>query len=246
MILLGALLGAVLGSFINVVVHRVPREESLVSPPSRCPQCHTRLGVVELVPVVSFFALGGRCRHCRAPIAVRYVVIELLSSAAVAVSLATFGLTVSGGAAAVLLLTLIALSAVDIEHFLLPDSIVLAGMLVGLPLVLLRDWPAWSASLLGAALGAVTFTAILLLSRGGMGGGDVKLAAMIGFYLGWQLALVSYLLAFLLGGLLGIALLLLGLRGRKDAVPFGPFLALGAALALFFGESVLAWYVGFL
>ncbi len=246
MILLGALLGAVLGSFINVVIYRIPRGKSLVSPPSSCPQCHTRLGVAELVPVVSFLALRGRCRHCRAPIAARYVVVELLSSAAVAVSLAKFGLTVSGGAAAVLLLTLIALSAVDIEHFLLPDRMVLAGVLVGLPLVLLRDWPAWSASLLGAAAGAVIFTLILLLSRGGMGGGDVKLAAMIGLYLGWQLALVSYLLAFLLGGLFGVALLLLGLRGRRDAVPFGPFLALGAVLALFFGESILAWYVGFL
>lgn len=236
--------GMIIGSFLNVVIHRLPRGESVVHPPSHCPQCGQRLGPLDLIPVLSYLVLRGRCRYCRLPVSPVYPAVELAAGILAAGAVFVHGPTAGGVAGALLLLILLALSVIDVRHFILPDRIVGPGILLGLPLVVVRDWPHWWHPLVGMATGGLIFILIVLVSRGGMGGGDIKLAAMIGLYLGWQLALLGFMLAFVLGGIAGVALLVRGRKGLKDHLPFGPFLAAGAAVALLWGRWILAWYVG--
>ena len=146
--------------------------------------------------------------------------------------------------ASVLLAALIAITAIDLQHLLIPDVITLPGILVGLVANVATGRMSWIDSVLGIALASGLFLAIILVSRGGMGGGDLKLGAMLGAFLGWKALLFALFVAVILGGVLGIALVASGLRGRKDAVPFGPFLAVGGAMALFWGERVFGWWVG--
>ncbi len=243
-ILLALVLGLMLGSFYNVVIIRVPRGESIVHHPSRCPGCQTRLTIPDLFPVLSYLLLRGRCRHCGQHIPVRYPLVELGGGFIAVVSYLFFGVGPEGLLALVFLSLLLILSAIDLEHFLLPDSIVGFGVAVGLPLAMVVWWPQWFDPLGGFLVGGGLFLLIAVVSRGGMGGGDIKMAAMIGLYLGWKMALLSFLAAFIVGGALGSIFLLLGIKGRKDHLPFGPMLAVGAALALFWGPTILEWYLG--
>lgn len=239
-LMLAVILGAITGSFLNVVVHRVPRDESVIHPPSHCPNCQSRLGPADLVPALRFLLLGGRCRHCGG-LSPRHVIIGLAAIISAVTAVMVFGATIESAAAAVLLLLLVALMAIDLDHFLLPDRVVGAGVVIGLPIILARDRPVWQHGLMGFLAGGLP---IAVTSRGGMGGGDIKMAAMIGLYLGWRLALLALGVAFMAGGVVGACLLVAGARGRKNHLPFGPFLALGAAVSLFAGEAILAWYLG--
>lgn len=237
-------LAAVLGSFLNVCISRLPRGESVALPASHCPGCKTPIRCHDNIPLVSFVLLGGRCRACHAPISWRYPLVEALAVAVGILVLWRLGPTWAGLRVFVLGLALIAVTFIDLETLLIPDRITLPGIMVGLATYLYPSPREVVGPLVGCLLAGALFYVIAVASRGGMGGGDIKLAAMIGAFLGWQLVLLAIFLGVLAGGVTGLLLLLSGRKGRKDPVPFGPFLALGGLVAALWGRPLLAWYLG--
>jgi len=246
-----AVLGLLVGSFLNVVVWRVPRGESVVSPPSACPGCGHAIRPRDNVPVVSWLVLRGRCRDCGATISARYPLVELATGALFALTAWRVGPTWALPAYLYLAAIAVALTLIDIDVRRLPNSIVLpsyvvAALLLLLPAAATGDWQAYLRALLGAAVLFAGYFALAFAYPAGMGFGDVKLAGVLGLYLGWlgwgELAVGAFL-GFLLGGVWGVALLLARRAGRKSAIPFGPFMLGGALLAVFVGEAVSQAYV---
>jgi leader peptidase (prepilin peptidase) / N-methyltransferase len=241
--MLALALGATIGSFLNVVIARLPRGESLVRPRSRCPACGAPVAWFDNIPLVSFVWLRARCRRCRAPISWRYPIVEALTAGLFGLAAWRVGSGLELLTAWFLLASLVAITAIDLEHQIIPDAITVPGIGLGFLASFLNPAPTWGASLLGIALGGGLFLVVILGSRGGMGGGDMKLGAMLGAFLGYKLALLAIFSGVMLGGLAAGVLMAAGVRRRKDPIPFGPFLAVGSALALFAGEEILAWYV---
>lgn len=245
-------LGLAVGSFLNVVIHRVPRKESVVAPRSRCPGCNTELANRDNIPVVSWLLLRGRCRTCAMPISWRYPLVELACAALFAAMALRFPDDWALPAFLVLAAACLAGSVIDLEHMLLPDRLVFPSLALAAPLLAVAaaidgEWD----RLLRAAAGAVlAFTALLLLAllkAGAMGGGDVKLALLLGLCLGWlglDHVALGLFLGFLLGSLVGVALLVTKARGLRDHFAFGPFLAAGTLLAVWWGVPLLDWYTG--
>jgi leader peptidase (prepilin peptidase)/N-methyltransferase len=245
--LYATLLGLVVGSYLNVVIHRLPRGISTVLPRSRCPSCGAAVAARDNVPVLSYLVLRGRCRHCRAPISPRYPLVEAATGSLFLASYLQFGLTLAAAAGALYGSLLIALAMIDAEHLLLPDRITLPGIALGLGLSHWLPWSGLPAALLGAALGGAVLLGLWggwLLLRGeeGMGLGDVKMLAMIGAFLGWRGMLVALFVAALAGSAVGLALLASGRGGLKTRLPFGTFLALGGLAGLFAGPALSRWY----
>jgi leader peptidase (prepilin peptidase)/N-methyltransferase len=243
MVALPLLFGLVIGSFLNVVVARLPEGRSLWRPRSACPGCGTLIAWYDNVPLVSFILLRGRCRACGMAIARRYPIVEAATGLLFALAYLVLGPTLDFVVAAVLLSGLVAITAIDLSHQIIPDAITLPGILVGVIANLATHRVTWIESLLGVVVGGGIFFVIILASRGGMGGGDMKLGAMLGAFLGWKLGLLALLLGVLSGGVVALGLLILGRKGRKEAIPFGPFLALGGAITLLWGEKLLGWYL---
>jgi leader peptidase (prepilin peptidase)/N-methyltransferase len=248
-VLAGAV-GLAFGSFLGVVVHRVPRRESVVAPRSRCPACGRRLPASENVPVLSYVLLRGRCRGCGARISLRYPAGEFLTGLLWALAVVRTGVGWHLVVFLPFLWVLVALSLIDLEHRILPNRIVYPALAAGPGLVAVAaagggGAGAFVRSLLAAAAAGGAFLVIALVSPAGMGMGDVKLAALIGMALGlvsWGHVILAFFLAFLAGAAVGVGLIAAGRAGRKTAIPFGPFLALGAALSLLFGGPILgAW-----
>jgi leader peptidase (prepilin peptidase)/N-methyltransferase len=236
--------GLVIGSFLNVVIARVPEGRSVWRPRSACPGCGTLIRWHDNIPVLSFVALRGRCRACGMVIPWRYPLVEVVTAAAFGLAYVHFGSTLDFAVAAALLAALIAITAIDLRHQIIPDVITLPGIATGLAASLVTSRVGWLDSLIGIAVGGGIFVVIILASGGGMGGGDMKLGAMLGAFLGWKLGLLALLLGVLAGGAVAVCLLLLGRKGRKEAIPFGPYLALGGAVSLLWGDHLLAWYLG--
>jgi leader peptidase (prepilin peptidase) / N-methyltransferase len=251
-IAVAAAYGLVFGSFLNVVVYRLPREMSLLRPRSHCPACGATVRWFDNVPVLSYLALGGRCRGCRGPISPRYPLVELLTGALLAACVVRFGVTVAAGAAMVLVLLLVPLAFIDLEHHLLPDVLTLPGIAAGLALSAVGGLATLRDAAIGAAVGAALPYLVIVAYRAirgveGMGLGDVKLLAMIGAFLGWRGALLTIGLGSCVGAVFGIALIATGKGGRDTELPFGVFLSLGAVAALFFGPELaraLGWVRG--
>lgn len=243
-IVVAVLLGLVVGSFLNVVITRLPEGRSLVTPRSACPACGAAIAWYDNVPLVSFAVLRGRCRSCARPISWRYPLTEAATAALFGLAAARFGPAPSLGVALLLIALLVAVTGIDLEHQIIPDVITLPGTAAGLLASLVTGDVPWVDSLIGVAAGGGLFLLIILASRGGMGGGDVKLAAMLGAFLGWKAMLLSVLLAVLAGGAVAVTLLASGRTGRKDPIPFGPFLAGGGVVGLLWGEDLLEWYLG--
>jgi len=244
-LLLGVgLFGLVLGSFLNVVIARVPAGTSIVHPGSACPGCSAPLVWYDNIPLLSFVALRGRCRACGMRISWRYPLVEAITAAVLVAAYAAFGLSAEFLIACVLLPALVAMTAIDLQHQMIPDAITLPGIPVGLLINVATARTSWVDSVIGILVGGGLFLVIILASRGGMGGGDLKLGAMLGAFLGWRALLVALFIAIVLGGVIGAVLLATGRRGRKDPIPFGPFLAVGGAMALFWGEQVFGWWMG--
>lgn len=237
------ILGLVIGSFLNVCIWRLPRGESIIYPPSHCPSCGHALHWRDLVPVFSYLALRGRCRYCEARISPRYPLVEALTGGLFLFLGWHYGLSPRLPAALVLVCVLEVAAFVDLEHQRIPNSLVLFGAVAGVVLNLLGGGPGWLEMALGALAGGGVLWLVAVASREGMGGGDVKLAAMAGLYLGWRSALVGLFLGVLGGGVVAAALLAARRLGRRDPMPFGPFLAVGFWVALVWGEELLAWYL---
>lgn len=245
LIIFAGLIGVSLGSFLNVVIDRVPARKSLISPPSHCDSCGARLSRVDLIPVFSYIALKGRCRRCRARVPVRVLVVEVLSGAGAAAVVAAYG----AGAEAALMyfagLGLLSLTVIDIEQGIVPHEILLPLTLLGLAAAIVYPPLGWRSALVG---GGVSFGVLLLpavLRPGGIGWGDVKLAPFLGLVSGFPAIVVGLFSAFVLGGLSAVVFLLAGRGSRKAAVPFVPFLAAGTMVGLICGRALVRWYLGF-
>jgi prepilin signal peptidase PulO-like enzyme (type II secretory pathway) len=225
--------GLVLGSFYNVVIYRVPRKLSLIKPGSSCPHCGHRLGASELVPVLSFFWQKRRCKECGGAIAWRYPLVEFVTGLSFALIAWKSSLLSELVIGLVFFSLLLILALIDLEHKLLPDVLTLPGTALGLLLALLGLTISFWSSVLGAAVGFVLMLLIALISRGGMGMGDVKLMAMIGAFMGWKAVFFVLFGASLLGSIGGILYLYITKQDRRTPIPFGPSMAV-AALVLYF------------
>jgi len=240
--------GLLIGSFLNVVIARLPEGRSLVRPGSACPGCGAAIAWYDNVPVVSFVALRGHCRACAMTIPWRYPVVEAVTGALFGAAALVFGATLHAVVACALLAALVAITMIDLERHIIPDVISLPGTLAGVLANLATGRVSWKESLIGIAVGGGVFLTIALVGswlagQDAMGGGDIKLAAMLGSFLGWKVLLFSLFVSALGGGILAAALMGSGLRGRKDPLPFGPFLAAGGAVGLFWGERMVRWYL---
>jgi leader peptidase (prepilin peptidase) / N-methyltransferase len=237
------IVGLVVGSFLNVVVARLPQRRSLWGPRSACPGCGAGIAWHDNIPLLSFVVLRGRCRACGMTIPWRYPLIEAITAGLFVVAYAAFGVSAGLVPALILLSALVVITFIDLEHQIIPDVITLPGIVTGVAANLATGAVPWGDSVIGALAAGGLFFAIILASGGGMGGGDMKLAAMLGAFLGWQLTLVAIFLAVVGGGAVAIAVLGAGRVGRKDPIPFGPFLAVGGAAALLWGPRLLTWYL---
>jgi leader peptidase (prepilin peptidase)/N-methyltransferase len=244
-----AILGLAVGSFLNVCIHRLPREGSIVRPASSCPHCGYVLRWFDNVPVLSYVLLGGRCRTCKAGISIRYPIVEVATMAIFAAHHLVFGLDILLVPRLLFACALIVLFAIDLEHHLLPNVITLPGIVVGLAFSALLP-----PGLVDALIGVVAGGGVLWLigeayyrysGQEGMGGGDVKMLAMIGAFLGWKLMVLTLVLSSVLGSVVGLLVIVFKRGGMKYALPYGTFLSLGALVASLFGRQILDWYLGF-
>jgi len=245
-----AMFGAVIGSFLNVCIYRLPLGHSVVWPASACPHCRRPLAWYENVPVVSYAMLGGRCRTCRTRIGVQYPIVEALTAAMCAAAWWYYGPGLLLLSRLVFGCALIVLFAVDLEHHLLPNAITLPGIAVGLAFSFFTE-PGPRDALVGAIAGGGMLFAIAeayyrIRHEEGLGMGDVKMLAMIGAFIGWKLTVLTLMMASLAGSIIGLALIVTKRGGMKYALPFGTFLALGAAAAATVGPALLDWYLGLL
>jgi leader peptidase (prepilin peptidase)/N-methyltransferase len=245
------LLGLAVGSFLNVCIDRLPRNESIVNPPSHCPVCQHKLAAKDLIPVFSYLRLRGRCRYCQAAIPRRLFWVELATALIFAFLYWHYGLSAELGIMAFYACLFIIIFVIDLEHGLILNKVVYPGMVVALLLALLpRPWlTQWvvtgvANAALGGAIGFGIFLLIAIVSRGGMGWGDVKLAALIGLATGFPLVFLSIIMGAILGGIVAVALVIAKKRKRRQTIPFGPFLALAAMITLLWGSNILSWYLG--
>lgn len=242
-VVLIGLLGLVVGSFLNVVIHRVPKGESLSRPPSRCPSCGAAVKPYDNIPVVSWLLLRGRCRNCGAPIGARYPIVEALTAGAFAGAALTRGVDDDLALWLPFAAMLIAVAGIDLDHRIIPNKIVLPAAIWGLAATILFRPDNVDDSLIAGGIAFAALLATALAYPAGMGMGDVKLAGVMGIYLGSGVA-PAMLVAFLVGSIVGIAIVAReGRAARKKGVPFGPFLALGGLVGIFAGPELVDLYV---
>jgi leader peptidase (prepilin peptidase)/N-methyltransferase len=261
------LFGGVVGSFINVCIFRIPQGKSLISPLSHCPLCKSPIKAYDNIPIVSYFTLGGKCRACKAPISIRYPLVEAMMASLSLCLMLKFGLSPSFFTSFILIAALITVSFIDLDHRIIPDVISFPGIILGLVVSFIKPADhndflvrfvfktvkgaanmATLDSLLGIFIGGGLLYAVAVLffwvtKKEGMGGGDIKLLAMIGAFLGWSSTVFTILVSSLLGSLVGISLMLAKGTDSKYAIPYGPFLSIGAVIYLFFGREIIRWYL---
>jgi leader peptidase (prepilin peptidase)/N-methyltransferase len=263
------LFGAVVGSFLNVCIFRIPAGASLMWPSSRCPQCKTPIKAFDNIPILSYFLLGGRCRYCGAPISSRYPLVETMMALFSVFVFLKFGLSPSYFIYFILIASLVVVSFIDLDHRIIPDIISLPGIVLGLLASFVKPAGhndflvlyvfktvkgainmATLDSLLGIFIGGGLLYAVAVLfywatKREGMGGGDIKLLAMIGAFLGWSSTVFTILVSSLIGSVVGVVFMVATRADSKYAIPFGPFLSMGAVIYLFFGREIISWYLRF-
>jgi len=233
--------GAAVGSFLNVCIYRMPAGESVVHPPSHCPACGQKLRFSDLIPVLSYFFLKGKCRYCGCRIAWQYPVVEFVTGLLFVLAVVKYGITPGALRIVVLFSVVIPAMAIDLKHKIIPDKLNLAGALLGIPLIF-ESKEVFISGAAGFIAGGGLLLLIAVVSRGGMGGGDIKLAAVMGLLLGWKLLLIALFVAFMLGSAVGLAMLVCKLVRLKEPVPFGPYLALGSVVAALAGDKIISWY----
>ena len=239
-----ALLGTVVASFLNVCCDRLPAGESLVYPPSHCPACQRRLGAKDLIPVFSYLWLRGRCRYCQAPIPRRILGVEVGTGVLFGLAYWHYGLSLELLVTLVYSCIFIVLLVIDLEHQLILNKVVYPAAAVALVIDFLAPKPGIISGAIGGGVGLVLFLIPALVYPGGIGWGDVKMAALLGLVTGFPLTLVALLLAVILGGLVAGLLLALKIKKRKEAIPFAPFLSVATLVTLLWGSNILTWYLG--
>lgn len=241
-IILFFIYGSIFGSFFNVVGLRVPKKESIVSPPSHCTKCNRRLRLIDLIPIISYVTLRGKCRGCGQKISPVYPVIEFVTGILFAFSYVKLGFSLELIIALLFISLLVIITVSDLAYMIIPDKVLLP---FAIALLILR-WPIpttpWWDSLLGAAVGFTVLYLIAVVSKGGMGGGDIKLFFVIGLVLGTMNTLLTLFLASLIGSVVGIIVLKKTGKGRKTPVAFGPSIAAAAVISYFFGADFVEWY----
>ena len=261
--------GAVVGSFLNVCVYRMPREESIISPPSHCPHCDQRIRWSDNIPLASYLVLRGKCRHCGAPIAPRYFVVELLTATLFLLmwlkltqwdSTPVHGIYFLKAPIYWLVIAgLIAATFIDFEHYIIPNEITYGGIFLGLVISALYP-PLMEAdsmkislfrSFLGAAVGGITLLVVAMagekiFKKEAMGMGDVKFLAAIGAFMGWQATLFTIFVSSLIGGVIGLILVLASKKGWGSRIPYGPYIAFAVLIWMFCGREIMHWYLAFL
>lgn len=242
------LLGAVTGSFLNVCIYRLPLDQSVITPRSRCMACGTTVAWFDNLPILSWFLLRGRCRSCGASYSIRYPLVELLTALLSLLLFLRFGLSPSYLIYFALVAALVVITFIDLDHQIIPDEISLPGIAIGFLASFFLPEPGWLSSLLGAVVGwgslALVFYAYLWLTgREGMGGGDAKLLAMLGAFLGLKAVPFIIFSSSLVGTVAGLSIMALQRKGRHLAIPFGPYLAFGALLYIFYGPQLITWYL---
>jgi leader peptidase (prepilin peptidase)/N-methyltransferase len=240
--------GAIMGSFLNVCIFRLPKEESIIAPGSHCPYCKTPIKFYDNIPLVSYLLLKGKCRQCRGSISLQYPLVEGITALSSLLLIMKFGPSLSYFIYFVFVAALIVITVIDLYHQIIPDVISLPGIGAGLLVSLIIPQITFLNSLLGILLGGGSLFLVAtlyqwLFKREGMGGGDVKLLAMIGAFLGWKAIILTILLSSLIGSITGIIIMVSKGKDFKYAIPFGPFLSLGAVIALFYGPSLINWYL---
>ncbi|MGD8981754.1 MAG: prepilin peptidase [Desulfobacterales bacterium] len=240
--------GMCIGSFLNVCIYRLPSSTSIINPSrSFCPQCNSAIQFYDNIPVLSYLWLKGRCRNCKAPISPRYPLVELMTGILAIAILFKFHLTLEGVIYFVFTSSLLVITFIDIDHKIIPDIISLPGIPIGLAASFVLPAMTFKSSLLGLLAGGgslllVAWTYSLITRKEGMGGGDIKLLGMIGTFIGWKGVIFTIFAASLTGTLVGMIVMLLKGKNLKFAIPFGPFLSIGAMSYVFFGEKVIFWY----
>lgn len=245
-----ALLGITVGSFLNVCIDRLPEEKSIFTPPSHCPSCQKRLSFFDLMPILSYLWLRGRCRYCKVPIPQRIIWVEVATGVAFAFLHWNYGLSGELAVTAFYFCLFIVLLVIDLDHHILPNKLVYPGIVIAIALSVFMPHldvvPSIARVAAGGGIGLGIFALIAILSRGGMGWGDVKMAALIGAVTGFPLVFVAMLLAVVSGGLVAWVMILSKSKDRKQGIPFGPFLSLAAMATILWGSNMLDWYMGFL
>jgi len=241
------ILGLIVGSFCNVCIYRIPKNESIIYPASHCPKCRTTIKPVDNIPLLSYILLKGRCRNCGSKISIQYPVVELLTGIIYLIIYLIYGLSIQSLIYIILSSALIIIAFIDLNEQIVPDVISLPGIGVGLILSFFVPYLSFINSALGVVVGGgiiliIALVGSMIFKKEAMGGGDVKLAAMIGAFLGWRYTIISLFLGFFLGALAGIFLILSKIKSKEDMVPFGPFIALGSLITLLWGEKIIAWY----
>jgi leader peptidase (prepilin peptidase)/N-methyltransferase len=244
-----AVLGACVGSFLNVCIYRLPRRESLAWPGSHCTSCTHSLAWYENIPIVSWVVLRGRCRTCRAPISWMYPIVEVTTALVFVIGYLLYGLTPLAAVRVLFACALIVLFVTDLQHKILPNVITVPGIAIGFACSLFVP-PGWRDSLIGIVAGGGVLFALAeayyrVRGQEGLGMGDVKLLGMIGAFLGWKLVLLTLVLASFAGSLAGAMMIASGRGSMKYALPFGTFLAVGALVAAIWGMPIVDWYLGF-
>lgn len=238
------LYGIIIGSFLNVCIFRIPANESIVTVPSNCPKCKTRIKPYDLIPIVSFIILGGKCRSCSEKISPVYPFIELLNGLLYLIIYAVYGFGLTSVTYCLFVSALLVLSAIDINHRIVPPQINLFILIIAVPLSIYQGW-------LGHAIGffavSLPLFIVALISKGGMGGGDVKLFAAAGALLGLKLVLTAFFITCLTASVFGIGLIIFNRnKNLKSQIPLVPFIALGCFASIMWGDALASWYLGLL
>ena len=243
--------GMCIGSFMNVCIYRLPLKKSIVYPGSACPDCDRPIRFYDNLPVISYLWLKGRCRHCNVRIPARYVVVEMMGGAFALLIYIKFGLTLHGLIYYAFVACLLLITYIDIDYQIIPDILTLPGIPIGFLLSLLLPGVTYIESILGILIGGGSLYLVAglyyaLKKKEGMGGGDIKLLAMMGAFVGWKGVLFTVFVASMVGTISGVLVMLRQQKGLKLAIPFGPFLSIGAISYIFFGSEFVAWYFNLL
>jgi leader peptidase (prepilin peptidase)/N-methyltransferase len=248
LLLIAALFGAIVGSFLNVVILRLPEEDaSIVFPASHCPKCLNPLSWFENIPILSYILLRGKCSHCHTSISLQYPVVELLTALLAAAVCFKFGYSLQAGGYFIFGTALLVIIFIDIHHQIIPDVISLPGIILGFLFSFINSSLTWQSSLIGLLLGGgvlytIAYLYSLLRKQDGMGGGDIKLLAMIGAWLGWQSLPFVIFLSSITGSIAGLIAMRWQKKGGSTRIPFGPFLSCAALVYVFYSEEILYFY----
>ena len=244
------ILGLIVGSFSNVCIYRIPKNESIIYPASHCPKCRSNISPKDNIPLLSYILLKGRCRNCKSKISIQYPIVELLTGLIYLIIYLIYGLSIQTLIYIILSSALIIIAFIDLNEEIVPDVISLPGIVIGFIISFFVPYISFVNSALGVLVGGgiiliIGLVGSVIFKKEAMGGGDVKLAAMIGAFLGWRYIIILLFLGFFLGALAGIFLIASKIKSREDAVPFGPFIVLGSFITLLWGEKIISWYIGF-